>query len=297
MKKIAILILSVLFSVACTSTAQTANTNITVSNAAAQNPNDSLVVSSHSGSANTAENTAENTTIVPRSETKTMWKQSGTPIDVKKNDAEIAEAEKTLKSKPGDEAAKKNLSEAYMRRGIALTEARQYASALGDYRRSVKYDSTNEESKSGMEVILTIYKSLNREAPSEGQEPPPLPFIKPEDVKPKTSTENIKFQPGATSEIVTGNLTGYTDSKSFLIAVKSGQTLNTEQLKEANDSTAYVTVVVADSSGKYLGDSDASCNNRKAIKVTAAAEYRITVTECTKAEPWNGQFKLKVSAE
>lgn len=297
MKKIAVLVLFALFSVACGSAVQTTNTNSTVQNATVPNSNDSLVVSSHSGSANTAENTAENSTIVPRSETKTMWKQSGTPIDVKKNDAEIAEAEKILKAKPVDEAAKKNLSEAYMKRGIALTEARQYASALGDYRRSVKYDPTNEESKSGMDVILTIYKSLNREAPPEGQEPLPLPFIKPEDVKPKTSTENIKFQPGATSEVVTGNLTGYTDSKSFLISVKPGQTLNTEQIKEADDSTAYVTVVIADSSGKYLGDSDASCNNRKAIKVTAAAEYRITVTECTKAEPWSGQFKLEVSAE
>ncbi len=257
MKKIAILILSVLFSVSCGSTAQTTNTNSTVQNAAVQNSNDSLVVSSHSGSANMGENTAENTTIVPRSETKTMWKQSGTPIDVKKNDAEIAEAEKMLKAKPGNETAKKNLSEAYMKRGIALTEARQYAAALGDYRRSVKYDPTNEESKSGMDVILTIYKSLNREAPPEGQEPLPLPFIKPEDVKPKTSTENIKFQPGATSEIVTENLTGYTDSKNFLISVKPGQTLNTEQVKREN-STAYVTVVIADSSGKYLGDSDAS---------------------------------------
>ena len=290
MKKIAILIFSALFSVACGSAAQTVNTNINV-----QNSNDSLVVSSHSSSANAGDNTAENAAIVPPSETKTMWKQSGTPIDVKKLDEEIAAAEKMLKAKPSDEAAKKNLSEAYMKRGIALTEARQYASALGDYRRSVKYDATNEEAKSGMDVILTIYKSLNREAPPEGQEPPPLPFIKPEDVKPKTSTENVKFQAGAASEIVTGTLTGYTDSKSFLISVKPGQTLSTEQIKEEN-STAYVTVVISDSSGKYLGDSDASCNNRKAIKVTAAAEYRITVTECTKAEPWSGQFKLKVSA-
>lgn len=97
------------------------------------------------------------------------------PIDVSAYDAEIAKAEKDLKAKPKDETAKNNLSEAYTKRGVALTEARQYASALGDYRRALKYAS-NAEAKSGMDSIVGIYSSLNRESPPEGEEPPPLPF-------------------------------------------------------------------------------------------------------------------------
>lgn len=122
--------------------------------------------------------TAANQTIVPKSETKTKWTQSGDAIDTKEFDAEIAKAEKNLKAKPKDEAAKKALAEAYFKRGFALTDARQYASALGDYRRTLKYDPTNEEAKNGMDTIIGIYESLNREYPTEGEEPPPLPFKK-----------------------------------------------------------------------------------------------------------------------
>ena len=136
-----------------------------------------MTVTSHS-TENSFNSAAPNSTVVPRSETKTKWTQSGNPIDTAEFDAEIAKAEKALKAKPKDAAAKKNLSEAYVKRGVALTEARQYASALGDYRRTLKLDPTNEEAKNGMDTIIGIYESLNREYPKEGEEPPPLPFKK-----------------------------------------------------------------------------------------------------------------------
>ena len=63
---------------------------------------------------------------------KTKWTQSGEPIDTKEFDTEIAGAEKTLKSKPNDAEAKTAVGDAYYKRAVALTEARQYASALGD---------------------------------------------------------------------------------------------------------------------------------------------------------------------
>ena len=88
----------------------------------------------------------------------------------------IAEAEKALKAKPNDEAAKKTLAQAYFDRGAALTEARQYASALGDYRRALKYDPTHEESKKWIDQIINIYSMLKKEYPKEGEEPPPLPW-------------------------------------------------------------------------------------------------------------------------
>jgi tetratricopeptide (TPR) repeat protein len=107
---------------------------------------------------------------------KTKWTQSGDPIDTSSFDTEIARAEKVVKSKPDDTAAKKALSEAYFKRADALTKARQYASALGDYRRSLKYDPDNAQAKEWIDQIIEIYGSLGRESPPEGQEPPPLPY-------------------------------------------------------------------------------------------------------------------------
>jgi len=106
------------------------------------------------------------------------WSASGEPIDTSKFDAKIAEAEKAVKAKPTDEAAKKALAEAYFERGVALTEARQYASALGDYRRTLKLDPSNEDAKNWIDQIVNIYGMLKKEYPKEGEEPPPLPFKK-----------------------------------------------------------------------------------------------------------------------
>ena len=110
---------------------------------------------------------------------RTKWTQSGDPIDTKAFDTAIASAEKTVKAKPDDKAAKTPLAEAYMKRATALTGARQYAAALGDYRRALKYDPDNDTAKEWVNQIVGIYDSMNREAPPEGQEPPPLPY-KPE---------------------------------------------------------------------------------------------------------------------
>ena len=101
--------------------------------------------------------------------------QSGDPIDTKIYDGAISAAEKDLKAKPADEAAKKATAQAYFERGVALTEARQYASALGDYRRALKYDPDHQESKKWIDQIVGIYSMLKKDPPKEGQEPPPLP--------------------------------------------------------------------------------------------------------------------------
>ncbi len=106
------------------------------------------------------------------------WTQSGDPIDTKEFDTAIAAAEKAQSAKPADAAAKKALATAYFNRAVALTDARQYASALGDYRRTLKHDPTNEEAGEWIERIVSIYASINRGSPKEGEEPPPLPFKK-----------------------------------------------------------------------------------------------------------------------
>ncbi|MBE7515612.1 MAG: hypothetical protein HS105_03230 [Chloracidobacterium sp.] len=107
---------------------------------------------------------------------KGKWTQSGTPIDTKAFDSAIAAADKELKAKPADEALKKKASKAYFDRAMALTQARQYASALGDYRRAYKIDAANEEAKTWIDEIIKIYGTINKEYPKEGEEPPPLPF-------------------------------------------------------------------------------------------------------------------------
>jgi tetratricopeptide (TPR) repeat protein len=106
------------------------------------------------------------------------WSASGTPIDTAMYDGTIAAAEKIIQSKPADETAKKNLADAYYERGVALTQAQQYAAALGDYRRALKYDPEHEGSKDWIGQIEGIYKMLKKDAPKQGEEPPPLPFTK-----------------------------------------------------------------------------------------------------------------------
>ena len=83
-----------------------------------------------------------------------------------------------MKAQPDDQTAKQALAQAYFERGSALTQARQYASAIGDYRRALKYDPDHADSKKWIEQIVGIYQMLKKEAPAEGEEPPPLPYKK-----------------------------------------------------------------------------------------------------------------------
>jgi tetratricopeptide (TPR) repeat protein len=109
---------------------------------------------------------------------KSKWTQGGDPVDTTEFDAAISQAEKASTAKPSDTAAKKALADAYIKRADALTKSRQYAAALGDYRRALKADPSNETAKQWVEQITSIYASINRESPKEGEEPPPLPFKK-----------------------------------------------------------------------------------------------------------------------
>jgi tetratricopeptide (TPR) repeat protein len=109
---------------------------------------------------------------------KSKWTQSGDPIDTTKFDAAVTTAKKTLDSKPTNAAAQKALADAYYDRAVALTDARQYASALGDYRRTLKLDPSNTGAKEWIDKIIMIYDGLRKSYPSEGEEPPPLPFTK-----------------------------------------------------------------------------------------------------------------------
>lgn len=179
MKKFTILVFSFLFLLGCNNapTKVQQNTNADT-NIPAQKPDELSTVSSHSQdkkdelSANTTDSE------VTKSGEKSKWKQSGNPIDTTSFDAKIKQIQDKLKSNPKDENLNKSLADAFVARGMALTDARQYASALGDYRRALKLDPANETAKQWIDEIIGIYDSMNKEYPKEGEEPPPLPFKK-----------------------------------------------------------------------------------------------------------------------
>lgn len=184
MKYIAILFLSLIV-YGCTDNKQVALQN---SNAAAQPRSENI----ESVAAHTTENQNPPMSNV-NSPTKSSWSQGGDPIDTSKLDEEIKKAEATLiesrRSGPGiqkDQSqasvhvkeAEASLSKALFNRAVALTEARQYAAALGDYRKSFKLDPSNDEAKKWIDQIVLIYGTLKKAYPKEGEEPPPLPYEK-----------------------------------------------------------------------------------------------------------------------
>lgn len=100
----------------------------------------------------------------------------GEPIDTSKYDADIERLQSRVDRKAGGEAERSALAHAYLDRANALTKARQYRAALGDYRRTLKYDPSNDEAKGMAGQIVSILQSMGREVPMEGAEPSPLPY-------------------------------------------------------------------------------------------------------------------------
>lgn len=172
MKKIIILSFSALILIGCNSTAQqpqpTANTNaaVQVSN---QTINQSAIVSSHS---------SDTEVIRPPQSNKSSQGESSPmakPIDVSEMTADIEKAEKEYKN---NSKAKDELAKAYFVRATALTGAAQYRAALGDYRKGLKLNPNDAEAREMHDQIISIFKSIGREPPKEGEEPSPLPFKK-----------------------------------------------------------------------------------------------------------------------
>ena len=100
----------------------------------------------------------------------------------------------------------------------------------------------------------------------------------------------ITFARGATSKVVTGTLNGYRSHQTYVIRVRRGQTLRTEAVKN------FITIgVEAPPGSTYEQDMAADCHDKNEVSPTARGEYRITVTECRKADPWRGTFKFRVT--
>ena len=102
----------------------------------------------------------------------------------------------------------------------------------------------------------------------------------------------IKFKRGAVRADVSGNLNSFESKRIYLIKVRAGQTLRTEQIGR---TSRPITIFIQDPYGNNVGDSDASCNNRRETFPTIAGDYRIEVIECRKADPWRGRFTFRVT--
>ncbi len=103
--------------------------------------------------------------------------------------------------------------------------------------------------------------------------------------------KRIKFAKGATETTVSGKLNNFKDSQIYLISLRAGQTFTIE---DVGDNP--VTISVSDPNGKNVDDYDLSCHGNFQLPKTKKGDYRIVVTECKKADPWKGTFKIKVSA-
>jgi len=106
-------------------------------------------------------------------------------------------------------------------------------------------------------------------------------------------TTRVRFTKGATKATISGTLKGYRSRRVFIIKVRAGQTLSTTQVGDSHDITIYI----KDPAREDVGDSDASCNNRREITPTDAGDYQITVVECQKADAWKGTFRLRVTVK
>jgi tetratricopeptide (TPR) repeat protein len=160
--KIFVVLLAIFYVFGCTSNSPTQNANSPNAPMRAEKLQNSTV------------HTTENE---PPSNSASKWTQSGDPIDTSKFDKAIADADKAMNAESTDDT-KNALAQAYFDRAFALTQARQYASAIGDYRRALKYDPEHAESKEWIEQIVSIYAMLKKSPPKEGEEPRPLPFKK-----------------------------------------------------------------------------------------------------------------------
>ena len=153
--------------IGCNSSQPVANTNTNVSTNAKKA--DDATVSSHSSEKTTSANSTNSA-----SSSSSMAKA----VDVTEMTAKIEKADKEFKAKPKDEKAKQALATAYFERAFALTEAAQYRAALGDFRKGLKLNPDDKEAKAMHDQIITIFKSIGREPPKEGEEPPPMPISK-----------------------------------------------------------------------------------------------------------------------
>lgn len=110
----------------------------------------------------------------------------------------------------------------------------------------------------------------------------------------KNAPTRIKFAKKATSTIVTGKLDNFEQNLNYVIEVGKGQTMTIEQV---NAGSKPVTVWLTAPNNEDVNDANLSCNSGKKVSPTVAGDYILDVSECKKADPWKGEFKLKITVK
>jgi hypothetical protein len=88
-------------------------------------------------------------------------------------DAKIAKAEAKAKAAGASEADRKAAAAAYAARADVYYNAQQpmlYKFALGDFRRALRYDPGNADARAKLDQIVSIYQSMGKPVPTNGQE-------------------------------------------------------------------------------------------------------------------------------
>ena len=99
----------------------------------------------------------------------------------------------------------------------------------------------------------------------------------------------VNFKKGTHSAVLTGKLSGYKGERVFLVRVRDGQTLKVETIARA------VSVWIEVPPGSVEQDLAADCHGNSEITPTTKGDYKLTVQECQKADPWHGTFKVRVT--
>ena len=137
-------------------------------NVAVKTSDNTLTVSSRSqGNTQTAS--------VPTGGNQTNASPMARAVDVAKLTEEIDKAKAAYDKNQKSDEAKNALAKAYFDRAFILTDAAQYRAAMGDFRKGLKLDPSDEKAKNMYEEIIRIFESIGREPPKEGEEPPPMP--------------------------------------------------------------------------------------------------------------------------
>ena len=187
MKNIFFIAMFSLFLIGCSSTPKVSETPIVKNTNEQQKPSES--VAAHTTEKEKGAETSKPADAMkpPESgkvEGKKNWSRGGDAIDVSSETKAIEFAREKSDANPNDKQLKKKLAEAYTKRGISLTGARQYAAAVGDYRKALKADPNNELAKTWIEQIANIYKTLpGKDIPKDGEEPEPLEYKAPAEDK------------------------------------------------------------------------------------------------------------------
>ncbi|HEY1402770.1 MAG TPA: hypothetical protein VGB05_01450 [Pyrinomonadaceae bacterium] len=95
-------------------------------------------------------------------------------IDTAALDTKIERAEAKAKASGATQADKLAAAAAYLERGNLYRDAGQptlYKFALGDYRHALRYQPDNAEARGKMNEIVSIYQSMGRPVPDNGNEP------------------------------------------------------------------------------------------------------------------------------